>query len=281
MVISSPTVADSFEDVEVELLLEDIYRHYGYDFRDYARGSLRRRIRDRVRAEKLQSISGLKEKVLHDRAAMERLLIGISINVSAMFRDPTFYRSFRQKVVPLLRTYPFIRIWHAGCSSGEEVFSLAILMLEENLYHRCRFYATDMNEVVLKRASDGIFPLTAMRRYTANYIEAGGKASFSEYYTAHYDSAIFRPSLRENMVFAAHNLAVDGSFNEFHVVMCRNVMIYFNSALQSRVHELFLRSLAPLGFLALGSKESLQPAPYRLRYRDFDADERIYRQRPS
>src|SRR5688500_295294 len=194
--MAAPPVDSSLEDLEIELLLEALFRHYGYDFREYARGSLKRRIQERMRVEKTETISGLKERVLHDPAAMERLLLGLSVNVSAMFRDPPFFRAFREKVVPLLRTYPFIRIWHAGCSSGEEVHSLAILMLEEGLYDRCRLYATDMNEAVLQQARDGIYPLKAMRVYTTNYIEAGGKAAFSEYYTASYGNAIFRPALR-------------------------------------------------------------------------------------
>ena len=186
-------------------------------------------------AEELASISDLTEKVLHDPAWLDRLLAAFSINVSAMFRDPSFYRVFRDKLVPILRTYPFVRIWHAGCSTGEEVYSTAILLHEAGLYDRCRIYATDINEAVLRKARDGIFPLTAMKAYTANYIQAGGTSAFSEYYTAQYDSAIFRPWLKRNLVFAQHNLAMDTSFNELHLIICRNVMIYFNRALQSRV----------------------------------------------
>ena len=277
--MTAPIVDERLEDLEVEQLLDGIYRLYGHDFREYAWGSLKRRIRERVRAEKARTVTGLKEKVLHDRAALDRLLLGLSVNVSAMFRDPSFFRAFRQKVVPLLRTYPFIRIWHAGCSSGEEVYSLAILMQEEGLYERCRFYATDMNDLVLQRAKDGVYPLKAMQQYTANYIQAGGKAAFSEYYTASYGNALFRPSLRANVVFAQHNLATDGPFNEFQVVICRNVMIYFRPSLQARVHRLFLQSLVPLGFLALGNKESLKQSSVEDEYVEYDAVERIYRKR--
>jgi chemotaxis protein methyltransferase CheR len=275
--MTEQVVDDTLEDLEVEQLLDGLYRLHGHDFREYATGSLKRRIRERVRAEKARSVTGLQEKVLHDRAALDRLLLGLSVNVSAMFRDPTFFRAFREKVVPLLRTYPFIRVWHAGCSSGEEVYSLAILMQEEGLYDRCRFYATDMNEAVLQQARDGIYPLKAMKQYTSNYIQAGGRAAFSEYYTASHDHAILRPALRANVVFAQHNLATDGAFNEFQVVMCRNVMIYFKASLQERVHRLFLQSLVPLGFLALGSKESLSHSGVEDHYRPFDAVERIYR----
>jgi chemotaxis protein methyltransferase CheR len=268
---------DELEDVEIELLLEGVYRHYGYDFRNYAMSSLKRRIRARVIDERVTTISGLKEKVLHDPACMERLLLGLSIHVTAMFRDPRFFLAFRQQVVPLLRTYPFIRIWHAGCSTGEEVYSMAILLQEEGLYERCRLYATDMNEPVLRTAREGIYPLAAMKGYTSNYIHAGGKNDFSAYYTAMYDNAIFRPALKKNLVFAQHNLAIDGPFNEFHVIMCRNVMIYFNRRLQARVQGLFSNSLVRFGFLCLGTKESLKYSSHEAMFQEFDDEERIYR----
>jgi chemotaxis protein methyltransferase CheR len=267
----------SLEEVEIELLLEGVFRHYGYDFRDYAPSSIRRRLRHLMAVEGLASISDLTEKVLHDPAWLDRLLAAFSINVSAMFRDPSFYRGFREKLVPILRTYPFVRIWHAGCSTGEEVYSTAILLHEAGLYDRCRIYATDINEAVLRKARDGIFPLTAMKAYTANYIQAGGTGAFSEYYTAQYDNAIFRPWLKRNLVFAQHNLAMDTSFNELHVIVCRNVMIYFNRALQSRVVDLFSASLVRLGFLCLGNKESLKGTQGEAAYEIVDADERIYR----
>jgi chemotaxis protein methyltransferase CheR len=267
----------SLEEVEIELLLEGVFRHYGYDFRDYAAASIRRRLRHLVVAERLSSVSELSEKVLHDPAWLDRLLAAFSINVSAMFRDPSFYAAFREKLVPILRTYPFVRIWHAGCSTGEEVYSTAILLHEAGLYDRCRIYATDINEAVLRKARNGIFPLTAMKAYTANYIQAGGTRAFSEYYTAEYDSAIFRPWLKQNLVFAQHNLAMDTSFNELHLIVCRNVMIYFNRTLQSRVVDLFSSSLVRLGFLCLGNKESLKGTPGEAAYDVVDADERIYR----
>ena len=267
----------SLEEVEVELLLEGVFRHYGYDFRDYAAASIRRRLRHLLVAERLASVSELSEKVLHDPAWLDRLLAAFSINVSAMFRDPSFYAAFREKLVPILRTYPFVRIWHAGCSTGEEVYSTAILLHEAGLYDRCRIYATDINEAVLRKARNGIFPLTAMKAYTANYIQAGGTRAFSEYYTAEYDSAIFRPRLKHNLVFAQHNLAMDTSFNELHLIVCRNVMIYFNRTLQSRVVDLFSSSLVRLGFLCLGKKESLKGMPGEAAYDVVDADERIYR----
>ena len=271
------SLASSLEEVEIDLLLEGVFRHYGYDFRDYAPSSVRRRLRHLMLGAGLTSISDLTERVLHDPAWLDRLVAAFSINVSAMFRDPSFYRAFRERLVPILRTYPFVRIWHAGCSTGEEVYSLAILLQEEGLYDRCRIYATDMNEAVLRKARDGIVPLTAMKAYTSNYIQAGGARAFSEYYTAEYDSAIFRPWLRRNIVFAQHNLAMDTSFNELHAIVCRNVMIYFNRALQSRVVDLFSASLVRLGFLCLGNKESLKGTRGEAAYDVVDAEERIYR----
>ncbi len=265
------------EVIEIQLLTEGIYRHYGFDFRDYSTPSLRRRIWKRIYAEGLTTVSGLIEKVLHDSQSMERLLLDLSINTTAMFRDPTFYLAFRKKVVPMLRTYPFVRLWHAGCSTGEEVYSMAMLLQEEGLYDRCRIYATDINEAVLQKGKAGIFPLATMQENTSNYIAAGGKGTFSDYYTARYDYAIFRPSLRENVVFAQHNLVTDASFNQFNVILCRNVLIYFNNVLQERVQKLFLDSMEMFGILGLGKKESLRFTAVADSYEELDGDERIYR----
>ena len=267
----------ALESIEVQLLTEGIYRHYGFDFRDYSLPSLRRRIWKRVYAEGLHTISGLIEKVLHDPQSMERLLLDLSINTTAMFRDPTFYLQFRRKVVPMLRTYPFVRIWHAGCSTGEEVYSMAILLQEEGLYDRCRIYATDINEAVLQKAKSGIFPISTMQENTSNYIAGGGTGTFSDYYTARYDYAIFRPSLRENVVFAQHNLVTDASFNHFNVIFCRNVLIYFNNDLQDRVQQLFLQSMEMFGILGLGKKESIRYTTVQDNYDDIDTDEKLYR----
>jgi chemotaxis protein methyltransferase CheR len=265
------------EAVEVHLLTEGIYQHHGFDFRDYSLPSLRRRLWKRIHAEGLVTISGLQEKVLHDPSCMERLLLDLSINTTAMFRDPSFYLAFRQQIVPLMRTYPFVRIWHAGCSTGEEVYSMAILLQEEGLYERSLIYATDINEAVLQRAKDGIFALSTMQENTANYIAAGGTGTFSEYYTARYDYAMFRPSLRENVVFAQHNLVTDASFNHFNVIFCRNVLIYFNNRLQERVQELFLNSLEMFGVLGLGKKETIRYVGVSGNYEELDAEERLYR----
>jgi chemotaxis protein methyltransferase CheR len=215
--------------------------------------------------------------VLHDADVMERLLLDLSINVTSMFRDPTFYAAFREKVVPVLRTYPFTRIWVAGCSTGEEVYSLAILLHEEGIHDRTRIYATDINEAVLGRAREGVFPLEKMQEYTENYIRAGGKQAFSEYYLAKYEGALFNRALTDNVVWAPHNLVQDRSFNTFNAILCRNVMIYFDRVLQTRVHELFYDSLERFGILALGHKESIRFTGIEGAYEELDVHERLYR----
>jgi chemotaxis protein methyltransferase CheR len=268
---------EQLEDIEIALLLEGLYRFYGFDFRDYSPASLKRRIVERMRAEKIETISAFQDRVLHDAACMERLLLGLSVHVTSMFRDPSFYATFRRKVVPVLKTYPTVRVWHAGCSTGEEVYSMAILLQEEGLYRKCVIYATDISREVLRRAREGIFPLASMQEYTTNYVKAGGKHEFSDYYTADYDNVIFHPALKTNVVFAEHNLATDGSFNEFHVILCRNVMIYFNRALQDRVHELIYGSLSNFGVLGLGNKETLKTTPRESFYEKLDARDKLYR----
>ena len=268
---------DDVDEIELALLLEGVYRRYGFDFREYAPASLRRRVWRRVHAEGLTTLSALQDRLLHDPSCMERLLLDLSINVTAMFRDPSFYVAFRQKVVPLLRTYPFTRIWVAGCSTGEEVYSLAILLHEDGVSDRARIYATDINESVLEVARAGVFPLDKMREYTQNYIRAEGKRAFSEYYVAAYDGAQFDRRLIRNVVFAQHNLVSDRSFNEFNVIVCRNVMIYFDRSLQDHVHKLFYESLPTFGVLALGHKESLAFSPHADSYEELDAQEKLYR----
>ncbi len=269
--VTPPTV----EDIEVGLLLEGVYRQYGYDFRDYALSSVRRRVRHLVREEGLTTVSGLQEKVLHDPRALQRFVVTLSVNVTSMFRDPSFYRALRERVVPLLRTYPKVRIWHAGCATGEEAYSFAIVLEEEGLYDRCQIYATDMNEAVLRTAAAGEMPLRGMRENTANYLRSGGRRAFATFYNAVDDRAVLHPSLRRNINFAQHNLVTDRSFNEFNVVFCRNVLIYFNRDLQDRVHRLFYQSLVRFGFLALGAKETVQFSPHQAAYEDLG--ERLYR----
>jgi chemotaxis protein methyltransferase CheR len=265
------------ERIEIDLLLEGVYRHYGLDFRGYALGSLKRRLARRMREEGTPTLSALQDKVLHDPEAMERLLVSLSISVTAMFRDPSFYRAFREKVVPLLRTYPFIRLWNAGCATGEETVSLAIVLEEEGLLERARIYATDFNAGVVDRARACEFPLSRMKGYTESYLEAGGAREFSRYYTAAGPVARFSPELMTNIVFAKHNLVSDGSFNEFHGILCRNVLIYFGTTLQERVHTLFHESLVNFGVLGLGHKETIRFTPLEHCYEAIDRREKLYR----
>ncbi len=266
------------EAVEFELLLEGIYRQYGFDFRDYAPSSLRRRVRQRMQAERLATISALQERVLHDPSCMERLLHDLSIHVTSLFRDPTFYLTFRVKVVPLLRTYPFIRIWNAGCSTGEEAWSMAILLEEEGLGDRTRIYATDVNESVLETARSRRIPVRKLREFEQHYARGGGRHELSRYLTAADDDHVaFAPSLGENIHFAQHNLVSDRSFNEFHAVLCRNVLIYFGRRLQDEVHGLLHESLVTFGVLALGRRESIRFTRFEQSYDELDAREKLYR----
>jgi chemotaxis protein methyltransferase CheR len=265
------------EELELRLLLDAVFQFYGFDFRDYAPSSLRRRVRHLVRDEGVSTISALQDRVLHDPATLPRLVQGLSVSVTSMYRDPGFFRAFRQRVVPVLRTYPMVRIWHAGCSTGEEVYSMAALLEEEGLYDRCRIYATDMNEAALQKAAAGSFPLAAMREHTARYLAAGGRRSFSEYYSVRDRDAVFHRRLRRNVVFAQHNLVTDRSFNEFNAILCRNVLIYFNRSLQERVHRLLYESLGRLAFLGLGSKETVQFTPFERSYQVIDPAHKIYR----
>ncbi|MCH6269258.1 CheR family methyltransferase [Neobacillus citreus] len=264
------------EEIEIELLLEGIYRYYGFDFRNYSLPFLNRRIRDRIRAEKVSSISGLQEKLFQDPFVMKKMIADFSITVTEMFRDPGYFLSFRKNIVPFLKTLPYIRIWHAGCSTGEEVFSMAILLHEEGLYEKTRIYATDMNESVLRKGKSGQFSLNKMQLYTKNYLAAGGKRAFSEYYTAENENATFHSFLTKNVVFAQHNLAIDRSFNEFHVIICRNVLIYFNKVLQNRVYNLLNESLCSSGFLGLGSKEGIKFTSIANYYKEVDPFEKLY-----
>lgn len=265
------------EKVELELLLDGLARHHGYDFRRYAKASITRRVRHALRNEGLASISQLQHRVLHDADALDRFIRTVTIHVTSMFRDADFYRTFRKQVVPALRTYPFVRIWVAGCSTGEEAYSLAILLDEEGLHDRCRIYATDISDTVLEHARRGIFPLEAMRKYTEAYHRAGGTRDFSRYYVADAQNAILSTYLRKNILFSNHNLASDGSFNEFNVVLCRNVLIYFENDLRDRVLRLLHDSLVRFGYLVLGKKESLEHTPLRDRFEVLSGEARIYR----
>lgn len=248
---------DHVEEVELDLLLEGIFRVYGYDFRQYARGSVLRRTKFRMEAERLTSLSSLQSLVLRDSGAMRRLLQDFSIPVTEMFRDPDVFGAIRRVVFPKLAALPGFRIWHAGCSTGEEAYSMAIMLREEGLEGRGMIYATDMNDQLLELARGGTYPVSRMKQYTSNFLRAEGRVPFSEYYSVSGDEARFDPSLRKHIVFARHNLATDHSFNEFHLILCRNVLIYFNPALQARVLRLFRDSMAPGGTLVLGTKEAV------------------------
>ena len=267
------------ENIEISLLLEAIFLKYGYDFRAYQRPSLKRRVLHRLSMEGLESISHMQNRLLNDVAFCERLILDLTINVTEMFRDPSFYLSLRRRVIPSLRAFPFLRIWLAGMSTGEEVYSVAISLKEENLYERSKVYATDVNEVVLERAREGIFPVDCMRKYTKNYQRAGGLESFSSYYTAHYDSVIMDRSLNDNVTFASHNLVTDSGFGEMHLVFCRNVLIYFDRQLQDRVLGLFRDSLCDGGFLCLGSKETIEFSTVCDDFHAVVPEEKIYRKK--
>ncbi|HEY7160334.1 MAG TPA: protein-glutamate O-methyltransferase CheR [Acidobacteriota bacterium] len=270
-----PEREKELQDIELKLLLEAIFQAHGFDFRDYALSSLRRRILSFMHEEGYPSAASLQHKVIHDPTVMKKLLMALSVNVTSMFRDPEFYLAFREQILPFLRTYPFVRIWSAGCCTGEEVYSLAILLHEEGLLDRCRVYATDLNNEVIASARQGVFPLNDMKQNSKNYFESGGKNAFSNYYVACYDFAKFDASLMRNVVFAQHNLATDSSFNEFNVIFCRNVLIYFNRDLQNRVHSTLRESLCNFGFLCLGSREMINFTPYENDYRQLN-EQKIY-----
>lgn len=269
--------SERVEELELRLLLEGIFEVYGHDFRNYAEASLKRRIQHWLSENHYPSLSAAQGQLLRDRAIFTSFLQGLTVNVSEMFRDPKFFQTLRQQVVPFLRTWPFIRIWVAGCSGGEEVYSLAIVLHEEDLLRRCRIYATDINETVLSRAKDGIFPLREIQNFTRNYQLAGGTRAFSDYYTARYERALISPPLKENILFAPHNLAVDADFGEMHLILCRNVLIYFNTVLKERALGLFDTALTPGGFLCLGMKETLETRSLAANYQELVRGVRIYR----
>ena len=277
MVVKKITSAES----DIDRLLESLFNTYGYDFRDYSRAHIQRRIRYRLRLSGYRDVDMLRDKMLSDPDLATNLLKDLSINVTEMFRDPDFYRAVREKVLPILRTWSFIRIWHAGCSTGEEVYSMAILLQEEGLYDRTQIYATDFNRFALARAREGIFSADNMKKFAQNYQQSGARQSFSDYYLARYDSAIMDASLKKNLIWADHNLVTDAVFAETHLVMCRNVLIYFNANLQNRVHDKFYGSLVNGGFLCLGRKETLQFSGLSDAFSETDKRQKIYRKKYS
>ena len=273
-----PPAAETHEDLEdLRLLLNTVFQRSGLDFREYAFSSLRRRVAKAVGDTGSGDIATLHQRLKTDDVLLQSLLRQLTVHTTAMFRDPGFFRVLREKVVPVLRTYPFVRVWVAGCSTGEEVYSLSILLNEEGLAERCRIYATDVSDTVLERARAGVFPLSAMQEYSRNYQLAGGRAPFADYFTADSESVVFRRHLRDQVVFGTHNLVSDASFNEFHLILCRNVMIYFRRELQERVHKLFHDSLVTFGYLGLGRSEAVRFTAYRDCYDPLDAKERVFK----
>ena len=267
------------ERLEIDLLIEAIFRKYGYDFRHYSRAHIKRRLEHRKGQDDFNNYSEMMHNLIHDESFFNTLLLDLSINVTEMFRDPWVYVKMRDLVVPHLRTYPFINVWHAGCSTGQEVYSMVILLEEEGLKERTQIYATDFNEQVLAKAKDGIYPTEFIREYTHNYQMAGGKASFSDYYTAKYDKAIINQSLKNKILFSSHNLVTDGVFGEMNLIFCRNVLIYFERDLQNRVLNLFYDSLCPGGFLCLGSKESIKFSSVADKFEPVADKEKIFRKK--
>jgi chemotaxis protein methyltransferase CheR len=269
----------SNEDYEITLLLEALFIKYGYDFRNYSRAHIKRRVMNCLNASKLSNISEMQHKVLFDEDFLQFVLPYFSINVTEMFRDPSFYKAFRESVVPILSTYPFIRIWHAGCATGEEVYYMAILLKEVGLYNRTQIYATDISESAIEKAKRGKYPINVIKEYTRNYQNSGGTESFADYYKAEQDYVVFDNAIKEKIVFTEHNLVTDGVFGEMNVIICRNVLIYFNRQLQNRVLKLFSSSLDNGCFLCLGSKEDIRFSECSEDFIPFNESEKIYRKK--
>ncbi len=267
------------ENIELELLLKAIYMKYGYDFRSYSRASVKRRVKQHLKKTGLKTISDIQCKILYDKDFFSILLQDMSVNVTEMFRDPSFYRALREKIIPELAKLPLIKIWHAGCSTGEEVYSMAILLKEEGIYDKSRIYATDFDEEVLSKAKDGVYSIEKLRDYTINYKNAGGLESFVDYYSAKYEFVLLDNSLKENILFSNHNLVSDSVFGEMNMIVCRNVLIYFNRDLQDHVFSLFSNSLCQNGFLCLGSKETLRFSRNYEKFEDMVIKEKIYRKK--
>lgn len=264
-------------DIELKLLMEAVFLKYSYDFRDYSLASQKRRVLHAIKQMKCNSISELQARVLHNPESFAELLQYLTIPTTEMFRDPAYFRALREEVVPFLKTYPSIKIWIAGCSTGEELYSMAILLHEEGLLERSIIYATDINQLSLEKARKGIYSVVNVRNYTTNYIAAGGKRAFSDYYSAAYNGVLFDRALCENTIFADHSLATDSVFSEMHFISCRNVMIYFNHRLQERALGLFHESLCHRGFLGLGNKESIDFSPFAASFQPLIKAQRIYR----
>ncbi len=270
---------DNFENLEIDLLLDAIVKRYGYDFRNYSTASRKRRIKHFLSKTNYSKISEMIPQLLYDTNFFESFIYNLSITVTEMFRDPFVYKAIRKNVVPLLKTYPFLKIWHAGCAVGAEVYSMAILLKEEGLYDRCQIYATDFNDNALDKAREGVYSIEPMKEYTANYQNAGGRNSFSDYYHSKYDSVIINRDLKKNITFANHNLVSDSSFGEMQFIVCRNVLIYFDNVLQEQVLKLLDDSLALNGFICLGTKESLRFSTLSEGYQEIAPKEKIYQKK--
>jgi chemotaxis protein methyltransferase CheR len=274
--VDSPHVLGREFEIEFGLLIEAIYRLYHYDFREYASASLRRRLRAAMIRFECRTLSQLQDRVMHDPAVFRPLLDFLTVQVSEMFRDPGYFRALREQVIPVLRTYPSLKVWVAGCSSGEEAYSLAILLAEEGLLDKTILYATDINPQTLQVAAAGVYDLGRIAGFTANHHKSGARSSLSDYYTAAYGRAVFDKSLKEHIVFSDHSLATDSVFAEMQLVSCRNVLIYFNRKLQDRALGLFRDALCRQGFLGIGAKESLRFSSEADRFMNFVPEERIY-----
>jgi chemotaxis protein methyltransferase CheR len=268
-------------EIELVLLLDAIYLKYHYDFRGYAMASLKRRLRTAMSRFGCQTLSQLQDRVLHDPTRFLALLEFLTVPVSDMFRDPPYFRALRERVLPVLRTYPSLKIWVAGCSTGEEVYSLAILLREEGLLDRSLIYATDINPRTLEKAQAGVYPIDRLAGFTDNHRKSGARSSLSDYYTAAYDRAVFDKSLNENVVFSDHSLATDSVFAEVHLISCRNVLIYFNRELQDRALGLFHEALCRKGFLGIGAKESLRFSSHADGFDDVVREDRIFQKRDA
>lgn len=277
MLTNTTNSTDYIEKIEMDLLLEAVNRYYGYDFSNYSKAHIKRRLKVFQTKQRYASISELQHHVLHNSTIFEEFLNNFSINVTEMFRDPSFYLDFRNKVVPVLKTYPYIKIWIAGCATGEEVYSFAIMLKEEGLLERSTIYATDFNKEAIQKAKKAIYNIDTIKAYTSNYQKAGGTCSFSDYYMANYDSVIIDKSLKVNIVYAEHNLVTDGVFTEANLIVCRNVLIYFNRELQDKVLKLFNESLVTGGFLALGTKETIQFSSLNNKYSTISKNNKIFK----
>ncbi len=270
---------EEIENIEIDLLLQGIHRRYGYDFRNYSKASLKRRLKHQIHSDGFKTTTDFLSRILYDENLFDNFLRNMSVTVSEFFRDPTFFKGIKKKVIPILKTYPYINIWHAGCATGEEVYSMMIFLEEQDMLKRSQIYATDFNTNSLEIAKKGVYPLHHFKTYSKNYIKAGGKTSFSDYYTAKYTSAKLHEYLKEHVTFAYHNLVTDRVFAEMNLILCRNVLIYFDKTLQNQVLSLFAESLCHRGFLCLGDKESLDFLDISHLFKPLLKREKIYRKR--